>query len=144
MDRILALYLSGPFSSYVVRRTDPFRLPSAPWHTDTMMIGDVATRLLNPDFTYLRVANYSLDSKFEKSTGLRVTEALKQLPDSEKCMIFIGGVSSRIAGPVCHKRFGDPAYDQILAFGVFRDGDPTIIFRETDQSIINAVFGRGV
>jgi len=134
----------GPFSSYVVRRTGPFRLPSAPWHTDTMVVGNVATRLFNPEFTSLRVANYSLDSKFEKSTGLRVSEALKQLPESEKCMIFMGGVPLRIADPVCRKRFGDPAYDHILGFGIFRDEETTIISRETDQSLINAVFGRGV
>lgn len=132
----------GPFRSYVVRRTDSFRLPSAPWHTDTMVLDkeDVAAKLLNPEFTSLRVADYSLDSKFEKSARIRVKEALKQLPVTAKCMIFIGGVPPRIADPICRERFGDPVYDHVRAFGIFQDEVPAIIFRESDHSLIKAIF----
>ena len=131
----------GPFCSHVVQRDDSFRLPSAPWHTDTMILDkNVATCLLNPEFTALRVANYSLDFKFEKSVGIRINEALRQLPETEKCMIFIGGVSHRIAEPVCRKRFNDPVYNHIRAFGICEDTFPSLVFRQSDFALITGLF----
>ena len=131
----------GPFYSYAERRYDSFRLPSGPWHTDTMILDkNVATGLLNPEFTALRVANYSLDSKFEKSVGIRINEALRQLPETEKCMIFIGGVSPRIAEPVCRKRFNDKVYDHIRAFGICRNALQTLVFRKSDFGFIGGLF----
>jgi hypothetical protein len=131
----------GSFKAYVVRRPDPFRLPSAPWHTDTMIVGDTPTGILNPAVTSLRVANYKLDSKFETSIGKRVREALKQLPESEKCIIVIGDTSPRIALPICQKRIDDPAYSHINVFAVYRDENPTLIFRDKDINMIRDLFG---
>lgn len=130
----------GPFKAYVVCRSEPFRLPSAPWHTDTMIVGDIPTGILNPDFTSLRVSNYKLDSKFETSIGKRVREALKQLPESEKCIIVIGDTSPRIAVPICQKRINDPAYSHINIFAVY-DEKPTLIFRNNDINMIRDLFG---
>jgi hypothetical protein len=130
----------GPFKAYVVRRPEPFRLPSAPWHTDTMIVGDTPTGILNPAFTSLRVSNYKLDSKFETSIGARVREALKQLPESEKCIIVIGDTSPRIAVPICQKRIDDPAYSHINIFVVY-DEKPTLIFRDNDINMIKDLFG---
>ena len=133
--------IMGPFCFQVVQRVDSFRLPSAPWHTDTMILDkNIATGLLNPEFTALRVANYSLDSKFEKSVGIRINEALRQLPETEICMTFIGGVPHRIAEPVCRKRFGDPVYKHIRAFGIFEDTIPSLVFRQSDFALIKGLF----
>jgi len=132
---------TGPFKAYVVCRPEPFRLPSAPWHTDTMIVGDTPTGILNPAFTSLRVSNYRLDSKFETSIGSRVREALKQLPESEKCIIVIGDTSPRIAAPICQKRIDDPAYSHISVFAVCNDENPTLIFRDNDINMIKNLFG---
>lgn len=131
----------GPFKVYVVRRTESFRLPSAPWHIDTMIVGDTPTGILNPTFTSLRVSNYKLDSKFETSIGKRMREALKQLPESEKCIIAIGDTSPRIAVPICQKRIDDPAYSHINVFAVYSDENPTLIFRDNDINMIKDLFG---
>lgn len=131
----------GPFRGYVVKSPEPFRLPSAPWHTDTMIVGDTPTGILNPAFTSLRVSDYKLDSKFITSIGARVRAALRQLPESEKCIIVIGDTSPRIAIPICQKRIDDPAYSHINLFAVYRDENPTLIFRDNDKNMIRDLFG---
>ena len=133
----------GPFQLYVVRRSNHFHIKSAPWHTDTMILEKgIATGLLNPEFTALRVADYSMDSRFERSVGSRINEALKQLPKTEKCMIFIGQVSPRIAVPICQKRLGDSVYTHIIAFGIWMIDDPypSLIYRQPDSKFIKEFF----
>lgn len=133
-------FFLSPFKVFVVKRSDPFRLPSAPWHTDTMILGNTPTGLLNPTFTSLRVADYRLDSKFETSIGGRVREALKQLPEDQNCIIAIGDTSPRIAVPICKKRINDKAYSHIKLFVISVNNDRTLVFRDEDFSAIKEIF----
>lgn len=132
----------GPFECHPISRQEDFKLPSSPWHTDTMVLDeDVAVQLLDPKFTQLRVADYSLDAKFERSVGARINEALRQLPESEKCMIFIGGVSPRIARPVCEKRLQETAYSHIALFGIYQDDRPLFVVRQHGVEFARGIFG---
>jgi len=131
----------GPFKYHALDRSEDFKLPSAPWHTDTMVLDqDIPVGLLDPNFTQLRVADYNLDSKFKRSVGSRINEALRQLPETESCMIFLGEVSPRIAQPVCLRRIDEQAYAHIRAFAIYEDTLPTLVFRKSDFTFINRLF----
>jgi len=133
---------AGPFRSYVVLRPDAFRLPSANWVTDTMVIGDVATGVLNPEFTMLRVANYRAYERCQRSIGRRVNEALHQLREDAQCMIFIGDVPVYVGQSVCEKRLSDSAYDHIIAFGIWEieKPSPTLLCRDQDSERVDLFF----
>lgn len=140
---ISAPITAGPFRSYVVFRPDAFRLPSANWITDTMVVGDVVTGILNPEFTMLRVANYRAHERFRKSVGARVNEARHQLPEDAQCMIFIGDVPVHVGQSVCNQRLSDPAYDHIITFGIWEieEPGPTLFCRDKDGERFGLFFG---
>lgn len=137
-----AAMIAGPFRSYVVSRPNAFRLPSTNWTVDTMVIGDVATGILNPEFTMLRVANYRAHAKMQKSVGTRVNEALHQLPEGTRGMIFVGDVPLHIGRPVCEQRLNDQAYDHVIAFAVWDidEPGPALILRPSDGEHVSRLF----
>ena len=136
----------GPFRSYVVLRLDAFRLPQANWITDTMVIGNEPTGVLNPKFTMLRVANYRAYARCQKSVGLRVNQALRQLPEKDKCMIFIGDVPVYIGQSVCGKRMRDSIYDNVIAFGIWEMEavEPILFCRAKDSDHVGLIFNKAI
>ncbi len=140
---IAAPITTGPFRSYVVFRPDAFRLPSANWIKDTMIGGDVATGILNPEFTMLRVANYRAHKRFRSSVGTRVNVALHQLQEDKQCMIFIGDIPVHIGQSVCEQRLLDRVYDHIIAFGIWEteEPEPTLFCRGKDGERVGLFFG---
>jgi hypothetical protein len=131
-----------PFKSIVMSRSDPFHITKGKLGSDLMILDQqVATSLFNPDFTILRIVNNRLDSQFSKSIGNRVNEALRQLPMTHHCFIFIGDVPNQIAERVCQRRLWETAYTHVRAFGIIEDGVPKLIYRDSDKEVIKKVFG---
>ncbi|MDP3097879.1 MAG: hypothetical protein Q8M86_08035 [Syntrophales bacterium] len=133
---------AGPFRSYVVLRPDAFRLPSANWITDLMVIGNVATGLFNPEFTVLRVANYGAYERCQRSVGTRVKEALLQLREDAQCMIFIGDVPVHVGQSVWEKRLSAQIYEHIITFGIWEieKPSPTLFYRDQDSERVSLFF----
>jgi hypothetical protein len=132
----------GPFQSHVAIRQEAFRLPAANWITDTMVIGNIATGVLNPEFTMLRVANYNAFKKCEQSVRVRVREALKQLQKDSQCVIFLGDLPFHVGQSVCEKSLNDPAYDNIITFGIWEIDAPIpeLLYRDKDSKLVGLFF----
>lgn len=132
-------FIANTIHGFVVQRKSPFRIHNAKLGTDIMILDqDKATGLFNPGFTSLRVVNNHLDAQFAKSLGTRLRKALRQLSNTQDCIIFIGDAPYRIAKQACQRRLPDPAYRHVRAFGVW-DNELEFVFRKSDRDFVDAL-----
>jgi hypothetical protein len=126
---------------HVVPRSEPFRVTDVKVGKDVMVLpAGQAFGLFNPAVTTLRVVHRDLDQRFARSAGAKCADALKQLPECQLGLIFLGDIPLRIASQVFERRIHDSAYDQVVALGVL-DGDQfSLNFREHRRSALERLF----
>ena len=134
----------GAAEAFIVPRKSPYRITDVKFWQDVMIIDNEATGLLNPNKTMLRVADDTLDHKFARSTGAKITEALKQLPSDHYGIIALGGMPRRIAEDAIACRIGDRAYDNVLTFMIFKEENFHFRYRTANQEVVQQLITPGI
>jgi hypothetical protein len=120
----------------VVMKESPLRMTDVSLTHDIMTIGQTSTGLLNPNVTFLRVTSSHIENQLSTYVGNCINGALKQLPKSNNCIIFIEEVPFKIAQIACQRRLLDQAYSHILATGVLYADEIKYIHRKNETDFI--------
>lgn len=129
---------------FVVPRESDFRIADPSFGHDVMVLDtSEATGLFNPRMTILRIANDGLEYSFARSAGVRIAEALRQLPDHHAGLIVLGDIPRRIADSAISRRIQDHAYDHVVAFVVAEGSDFHFSYRTENHDVLRKLVGRG-
>lgn len=127
--------------AFVVPRNSDFKTQSTGYQNNRLILNtSEATGPFNPKFTQLRVVNNSMRNKIIKSVANTISEALKQLPEEQECIIALNGVSDEIVSLCLDRSTVKDSYSRIKFFINFHDNSTKLFFKKSEFNFVKELF----
>lgn len=130
----------GPYKLCVVPRTSPTVFNEYNLARVSVTVGNTPVGI-TPEYAYLRVTTDQLDPLRARADGELMREARSQLPDTERCAIFLDAINGESAKLAAERRLGSLSYLHVVACGIWSSSGSQFVYRTSDKSLVEEIFG---
>jgi len=130
----------GPCLACFTKRSSPIKFNEFNFRYYLVSVGNTSTGI-TPENAYLHITTDRLDHKRVKAAGGLLREAKAQLPETERCAIFIRVNDDASAVKAAHNKIKNSAYRHILVCGVWSLKSSEIVYRNPERATVERIFG---
>ena len=106
----------------------------------SVTVGDAPVSL-TPEYAFLRTTTDRLGRRRATSVGDLMRKAKSQLPEAQRCVVFIQATDSASAKLAAERRLGDKDYNHVIAFGIWSESGGQFVHRLGNKRLVGEAFG---